>query len=579
MAGLLPMQGQVSYNGFFFSASMETTELRISPQYSEDQRTVIFNRYRITIRDVITGRPTDSKCVNARRQLTKNAGAFSYLNRGLGPIQLNTSGVRDVQWGPKPIELSMIPIGGRNATEIIWSVEFSMPDCSQAKYAFAPMEFNFSVSFEIDSDGLTTRTYSGFIRIPMTRNNPNDRLLSDNIDLYREQIAIPLLPQFKRTTPMRWAISPDKTKATFTQVDTEFFGPPPPPGVTDWDGSHVISSSEAGLVKWTGAIQASYKVAPGFSHDVAAQHFLNLVTDRIAFSAAILGKSRQSFILLTFQASEPQLSGPNNTAFSLSYSFVTTLNKILSGSGLWRPIPNSNWQLWAASMETVLGPRGLAGLRFRTNEDRITDLCDTGTVLSPTGRGEIRELRSVVDIFVGNCPPSAESWISYENEIEVEADDGVSPLRRVPTQPITKSFSVDLVSGGGFGVPILPSNNNNGFPTAKTQVPLWGNVFNGAGVLESQFQQRTTPQVFVYLVGRAARACYPIPMPEFVEDDQFKPVSANRLDRGEGFKQSIKYSSGLPIYVATWRLRFAIEKHNVSTLPVPKNPLAARKAN
>jgi hypothetical protein len=85
-------------------------------------------------------------------------------------------------------------------------------------------------------------------------------------------------------------------------------------------------------------------------------------------------------------------------------------------------------------------------------------------------------------------------------------------------------------------------------------------------------QRRTKPIVYVIMTGRAARLCYPIAQPELTEIGGVTPVPANRLDRGEGFRHASKANFGKTVYVATWRLRYAIPEIPTGGLPAPPNP-------
>ena len=150
----LPSLGRAYYNGYEFDSSTVTTGVEIRPMQDAAGRTVTHCVYAITLQSKLSGSATSAVVKDATARLTKQGGVFIYTGRGVGDLSINTGKVRDVMWGPVPRILSVKPLGGQAVT-LTWQVEVAIPTCGDAKYAFAPMEFCFKVTYDIDRAGYT----------------------------------------------------------------------------------------------------------------------------------------------------------------------------------------------------------------------------------------------------------------------------------------------------------------------------------------------------------------------------------------------------------------------------------------
>jgi hypothetical protein len=266
-------------------------------------------------------------------------------------------------------------------------------------------------------------------------------------------------------------------------------------------------------------------------------------------------------------------------------------------------VPNSDYQKWQTSLQSVLGVRGNAKLTFNINDDRIVDLCDTGRVeVGPDGnpRGG-NPNQNLFLPFPFDPPKIEESWIRYECWLEVETDQGVVtyrtlprreelPARNTPIPDALRSSNTEIQryvppgnwttpggapsSGGGFATPPPPPPP----PTPGASIPVGRIAMDlipqvpANRPAEVRTQQRTAPVMYIWLVGKAMRAQFPIPQPKMEEVAGVKPVACNRVDRGEGF--GIYGNSVVPIFWATWRLRYVMPKLPEGVqLPMPRNPM------
>jgi len=590
MATPLPATVTIQYNGVALGAMTQTAGLRITPVESRDGRTVTHSVYAFTFKTRISSATTAAQTLNLRRKILENGKPFRYLDAGLD-LEVNVGSVKDVTWGPKTREVAFRPLGGGVACELVWSLETAIPSCALAKFQFALMAFSFAATYDVDRLGYTTRRLAGELMIPQTRGPGEGRQLLDSPDYYRERINPDLLAGFRRAYGP-WVVSDDRQRLTFEIVDEEMGKNIPPAGVIDVQASHAVRSvALSGNACWAGTLNASYTLGKSASGIVAASHFFKtLVADRVKATGRELGKDSGAVVPVAIELSEPSIYGRENLAnFTLTYTFPRELKDgILKASALWRPVPDSNWRLWAASLaNTALHPRGGAKLVFDVGDDPgIVDLCRAGVTELRTVRGPdpdslpygpspvgVARPVNVSELIRETFPPprAAASWLDYWQDIQLEVDNGTVPVSTLPTKPLTADDDV-FGSADDLAGPALDANKAFG---ARMPADVLQNV---GGRIENEtvggVQRRAKATAFVHLVGRAARAAHPIPCPRLLDAGGLKPVPANRIDRGEGFRQSVWLAGGVfPIYTASWRLRYQLPELPKKPIAVPPNPM------
>src|SRR5262249_37622958 len=148
------------------------------------------------------------------------------------------------------------------------------------------MEWNYRLSFDVDTSGYTKRTYSGHLRIPQTRKSVDDHTLSDQADAYRELINPPLLVGFRRT-PGTFVLSEDKCRLDFPIVDQEIGPTYPPPGVVEVSMSHEVATDRVYKGMWTATLSATYEVARNVDRATPMRYFLATALDRAQAALAV----------------------------------------------------------------------------------------------------------------------------------------------------------------------------------------------------------------------------------------------------------------------------------------------------
>src|SRR5581483_718208 len=199
---LLPVKGNVVYNGVTFPVETQTLGIDGKAHYDPAGRTVTYMEWTVTLKSVWAAAPgdtIDATMTTLRRTLMTPGGQFIYNAKGFGslvvnaPLRVPQQDPADVAWGPKPQEFKWRPLGANLAAEVTWSVTVCVPECTTAAYLGKIAAGTYSVTFAVDPQGYTTRTVSGTLEIPMTRRTVEDRSLPDTADSYFELVE-PSIP-------------------------------------------------------------------------------------------------------------------------------------------------------------------------------------------------------------------------------------------------------------------------------------------------------------------------------------------------------------------------------------------------
>ncbi len=613
----LPGTGLIKYGNFTFpDAYTFTVGFKVTPQLDTGKRTVTHCVWDLTLRTFVEGTPADAAVQAAVAELTKPGQAFTYEGHGAGNFRINQGGVTDVAWGPLPGPVDVRPFGMGTAAaasnaicQLTWQVSVSIPTCADAVYKFSPLEFSFSLTFDIAQNGFTTRKYKGLLRIPNNRLFPGSRAMLDSPDSYREQI-IPQVPNGFIRKSQSAEIDESKTRITVTATDEEQLNTLPTYVVVGTASHNYTSAPNSSTSKWVGTIEADYEVARTADVIHASKQFIELVKSRIADTKKILnlsgipglvaGPGAVTTVPVAFSVSEPNIFGPGGQRGKFSFSYMMAacgLESILLNGGLWKK-PGNLFNDWFSSVRSAQGPRGVAGLRFNANEDSLVDLCGksspTFATIAPASpltslgidigaaviRGILAPKFSLEDAFP--MPSPTEGWIEVRTGVAVEEDHGTMVVKTLPTSPIQAS---GRQSGWDIMLNERPSQNGQGpmFPPAadfqgsgtSTGTPVIGSPTSAlpSPASAAQVQRRVTPTGFLTFSGYAVRWGLPIPCPEMVSANGQPLVNCNRLNRGEGFFQTVAATALYPIYYASWKLRYHATDAILApgSFPVPPN--------
>ncbi len=570
--------GTISYNGIDLTGP--ETEVVINQTVVPDSagRTEEYVRINIEIRKIITAANIET-VIN---KLSAFGGELKLQNYGWSNLWINgNSGTskKDIAYGPKPTVLSWRPIQPGLAWELHWAVETCIPYCSDGSVAYSNkiQSLCYSISYDINDLGLTTRTITGHLTIPATRIRQQVRAIPDNADLYWEKIKPTIPLAFSRIQNNR-TLSEDKRTLTFTLVDQELVSDEPyPKGIVHIDMEEGCQSNHRSLAQWRYSISGTIQVARPYPKSWAWDKFALLLASRrdwqivkadaINFpqpEAAINGDPPPAPViqagiirLLAFNFSD-QIFG-RQTEFSATWIMSCEIKNIIKMSGVFAPIGVNSWDDWRGSMVAYpMSHRGSAGFVFDNSNDAILDLC-----VNPAVNPEQNTIRTTQPYSTpsGYSPPPPSnidnSWVAYECKLTYEQDNGV-----VEHKPLPTDSAYPVVTGN-------PSNNLGIVSTPKPTLNVEMKNPGGAAATDlTVTQQRGSSRYIVSVSGYAERINHPITEPTLISVGG-KP--AVRL--GGTFSQMNIGNVGMPRYLAKWSSQYLVEGQpgTIPVMPVPAN--------
>jgi hypothetical protein len=263
-------------------------------------------------------------------------------------------------------------------------VEWQIPICDgvTGSPSFSgPSSFSYSVAFDIDNRGYTTRTINGVLEIALTREQNYGRRLIDSVDNYKGRINFQKPANFERRTS--WQLSDDKRSAHFTIIDSEIASPNAwPAGVVHINATHRAGWQRSSIARISNTISATIELSPNEHKARAWMIFRGMCNKRISY--AVTG---QATFIDALDVIEEIFE--NRVSFQLSYRIMGSAEKIgalgmfFQATGLFQPVSDAidTWEAWDNSVKNLqpfrgLGTdRGVANLVHDWQNERIIDLC------------------------------------------------------------------------------------------------------------------------------------------------------------------------------------------------------------
>jgi hypothetical protein len=532
------------------------------------ERTVMWVEHTFQIRSLIYAQvgTTDDTMDGIRHRLTSQGGDFLYSDRGYGQFSVGTQGrMKDVRFGPRVDVLSWQPWGDANAALVEWKCVVSIPECDAARFENALACWNYSVTYDQDADGFTTRRARGHIIIAQTRNGQATRTLKYSADEYREQIR-PHCPFGFRPLPSSVTLSEDRNRLDFAYADEEMGPDIPPPGIIRIDaGMEATNTRPAAFGIYSYTLAATYDMARGVSAKVAYDHFMKFKDSRIAVCRAMAAlqpvpttpespgvvntgaKTKGELILTGWRVREPRIYGKvKQAAFALTWTMTYPIRSLMAHS-FWTPVPDSNYTKWRTSLaNTVFAVRGNAGLRYSAKDsDLVIDLCSLGTPGNRPVENPTTGFKLVQSAAPAEFKPEDPTWAMFEQFFW---------FQRVDSTYVHKPLGE-------------PGNTGT---TLKTNFPRPGSedaYANEAMIVG----QRCSPTWMLIHEGRAVRADQTVPPPTVLSIGGVELTPANRPT--DGFRQMrVPTADGRLVYAARWRFRYIV-KQPFSTDIAPENPI------
>lgn len=455
----------ISYNGYEFS-DYHNVEIELQPVYAPDDRTVIYKKLVVTIKDIVAPRidTTDPDKKNTadmeavKLQLRDPGKTLIISDAGFGlDLEINgSSGLRDIASGPKPRVLRWMPVGHERAANITWTVEAHLSPCDETFEGIVSLTYG--VAFAINEKGYTTRTVQGLIIVAQSQINGESTASADD---FRERINVLTLPNAKRSQSFN--LSPNKAELSFSITDREIESPNGFP-----NDVVSISAPIQSRFKWPDRsatkTQSVLTVTLELQAEAARVRALQIFSAILAHRFGLFEQENQTYFLREMTISEDLFS--HRYSFSALVAAVLPLNVQLRLLRYFSPI-SEDWAAWSNSTSNTKGVRGLSGIAHPRTEDNdeLVSLCteQSGLGLTVDNETDIKFPADISTSVLCNPLPSPEnSWVEYDAHlIEATAYQrsynttyGSADIQQVEFDPLATSESepFNRIDSSGYEV-------------------------------------------------------------------------------------------------------------------------------
>ncbi|XZE18817.1 hypothetical protein SH449x_004122 [Pirellulaceae bacterium SH449] len=543
----------IIYNDYEFNelTSYEVTERY---EYDEAETTVVGTTFQIRAKTFIAAEPSSPGNVHTdssfyagpvmhpiRQKLSKPGKQLIFKHDGFGPtpsyIDINSpssgSPLKDISGGPKPRVLQWLPVGNTASAEVVWECETTIPVCDgvTTPRVTGVKTFNYSIQYDIDASGYTTRRITGYIEITMTRNN---RQIPDSVDDYRGYVRFQKPQNFLRE--ISWSVSTNKRRADFVIVDTEKRTANPfPPNVIDIQAKHRVGITRRNMSTSSNTISAQITLSPLVPRVTAWYIFRSIVDSRLAYV------NSTGFLTLNESLDVEEDLFSNQFSFNLRYTTYGSGNvnivSLMGFSGLFQPL-GFNWPDWHDSIR-VLGPfqnlnedYGIAALKHNHEDDRIVDLCDDGNPRNHSGQSNtLFNTPTALSPFYNACPLPQNSWVHFEAHFKYHEE-------------AKSSASVTLGPNGLSYATFDASKEDATFEASdEAGIERWIESYAGS--------------MIIYWIGGAERVFYKIPPPGKITVGDLTLIPAGKM---KFQSQLVGYLFGQPLYRAFWIVPYRLKQ-------------------
>jgi hypothetical protein len=543
--------GTLVYNGFAFGgdgSTPPTYRLRGSPVYDEAGRAVTHVRYQLEVTTIVYGESEEgcaARMSEVRQRLSRPGRKLEITGLGLGDTVVEREASHpDVVWGAKPRVLALEPVGGTLAWQLHWECEFNVAEPSPAAArAEAWLAFNCETTYALDGDGFTTRTFRGYVHIAATRDKGGDPTARRTADAVRDRLRIAVPAGFRRAKN-QWTESADRSRIDFLVVDEELPGDPYPPGIVAADVDYAVETPSLGAGQPLASVSGWMETAPGAPRSLAATRLLAIAQDKLQRLQLAAGPA--GHVVLPGRISLKHKLFTRRTWLAIDFHLAGCLPNLLTTSGMWEPVPGSDYRSWRTSVEHLWSARGGAGLNANPADAAIVDILDNPTTRLTVGAGGTARPPAAehpVLPFLAPIVTPAVSWLEYEIRLRAARRESAS----VHTLAREVTFS-PLGQGEQQGVG----------PPFK--------VHGGAGRVREVHGE---PIQQVRLEGTALRLKFPPPIP-FLTSVGGQPVRERQ--RVEERSQAASFC-GVPAFRAKWSITYDVVGY-VGPYAPPSGPLA-----
>jgi hypothetical protein len=574
----LPPIQTLSYNGHTFNG---TTKSKVKVTNVKDRagRVVVAQLVTIEAREILQDDDgTDAAVAIVQAQLMQPGKQFVFSDGGVGALSVNglaALSMKDLQWGPMPIECTKANLGMGNAVEILWTVQMMLPCCQTASAGSTGkiMEFNYSVRTEVPEVGLMTRSITGYFTIPMTR-MANGNAIPDCADAYKgDVLKIPPIIGWKRR--QEYNLSSDKRTIDFTIVDSQPAGILAK-GCVGMRGSHSMeNASTAVTAQFNSSLSMQYTLGPGQPKMLAFLHFQTLCQDRIGWSKQQARSSSPpgDAVLTRFRAIEGLGEDANQVSFEAGWWYTSSRADCLINSGMFRPIPGDDPNLWSSSVAYIYAdPYGPAGLTVPASADALVSLCDgPRSPVVPNSKSSSSSLMASTPLGSMPAPEEDSSWLYYKIELIIRMNPNTVRQKPLPTKPTKTTQGMGdtpISTRGSQSTGLLTNVSLNQINYGGTSS---GKIVNEPAYPPDVIQQRTAPSWVAILRGVAIRVAYGIPLPRLVSIGGAKAIAKEPQWSTGNTPEADLW--GIRVYKREWWLEYFLDQApDNAAIPVIQNP-------
>ena len=515
-----PLTGTLAYNGFAWGPPNTTPpQLRVMSEvrYDEARRAVVGIDYRLEVSAILSETSETSaaaKVATLRETLQRPGKTLQITGLGFGDLQLEG----DTQFGPKPLAVELTPIAGSGSWQLRWKAAFTLIEGATAASGDW-LAFNFRTEYAIDDRGFTTRTITGHVRIISTPDPQTPGAISVTADSVRDSVVIAVPPGFRREQS-RWTEDAVKSRLEFEVIDRELDHLPYPAGIVAGEVDFTVTQSTVPQTKAVAQLEGWLEHAANQPAHHSAERLLAIAADR----AARLTTAAGGLLLPTrLELRRPLFA--RKALVRCEWERLGCLWEVLSASGLWEPVPGTDYATWRPSLEALWGNRGTASLASRLADGVIVDLADSpqssaeigasgGSISSPGGTWTLPALMPTVT--------EATSWRGYAARLEVVREEQAT--LHYPAQAVSYTGQHEGV-GPEFSVTYPPLREVHGEPRQK-----------------------------VVFTGHAERIAFVPSVPRLVSAGGQPLVERGRTES----REQVANLCGQPVYRTEWRIEYDV---------------------
>lgn len=567
----------VTYNGVTIGGSTAEVTGSVNPytitapefslsgtyEYDDAGRAVKYTRYVLNVSCIVIGTSAENMsmqidAIRARLgepfKVLKMRGMGVGFGTGLKSGQVSSFGIHgsaeaDLAWGPRPLRCDAAPVGGTQAWELLWSVEFRVSDCEDV-FAGTPVPmvaFNYSTAWAIDIQGLERRTISGYIEIAINRSFSQNDQPTFTADSLRGKIDVRLPANFVRKQ-RAFSESADKSRLNFVIVDERLESDEGyPRGIIEASGSYGVATQGIGMAKGQAQMSMTLKTAPNVPRSRAGLVFWQSVMARQQELAGAMKSEGSKVAVFIDQLSMSHRLWSRESTFNVTWQLSGCMHDILFKSGVWTPVPNTDYTQWRASVEH-LWRVGTGKMGTVAANDVVIDVCNQPGSLVIGASPDTTTKNNGKSRFKFSCQDiePAMSWLAYDVNVSVIREENI----RIHKKAVSNLSAGETVARFGVGG-LIGAAAASYFLPGQTADPISPGD-------QDVHEKNSVPTTRVLLKFKAMRVKFKPQIPE-IKTIGGHPVTQVRAESDPAQPKVVGMFADCPIYFARSTVEYFVK--------------------